>query len=105
MSSEEQIKFDLKANMKKGMEYVGGTLKITNEYLYFYPHSFNIQSENVQISVSEIKTIDTAKILGISPNGVVMHLNNDTTYKFTIGLPWGKKRREIIDFVRSLINS
>lgn len=102
-TEEEKIQFDLGANLKKGIEYVGGNLNITNEKLYFNPHSFNIQKKELVISINEIKTIDTARILGVSPNGVAIHLKDDTSYKFTIGMPWSNKKQEIIDYIDGLI--
>jgi len=103
MEPREEVQLDLKANLKRGIEYVGGKLQITNEAMYFTPHSFNVQKKDLVISVSEIKTIEAARILGVSPNGVVIHLKDNHSYKFTIGLPMSNKRQEVIDFIHSLI--
>lgn|SRR5699024_4673778 len=104
LAEEEQIQFDLKANLKRGIEYVGGNLKITNKKLYFKAHSFNIQKKELVISIKDIKKVDKARILGISPNGVLLQLKNDIRYKFTIGMPLKNKNQEIIDFIASLID-
>ncbi|AKG04447.1 hypothetical protein AAV35_006375 [Salimicrobium jeotgali] len=100
---EGENSIDLGANLKRGLEYVGGRLKITNEKLYFYPHFLNIQKRKLVIAINEIKTVNKGRILGISPNGVVIHLKDGTSHKFTIGMPWSNKKAEIINYIDSLI--
>lgn len=39
----ESIEYELAANLRKGIEYVGGTLMITNQRFLFHPHGFNIK--------------------------------------------------------------
>ncbi|MUV37832.1 hypothetical protein JNUCC1_01638 [Lentibacillus sp. JNUCC-1] len=102
-AAEEHVQFVLNANLKRGMEYVGGKLKVTNEKLYFNPQPANIQKKRLVISVKEIKAIEKTKILGISPNGVLIHLKNDASYKFTIGMPWANKNQQFIDYINDLI--
>lgn len=102
-TEEEQIQFDISANLKRNLGYVGGNLKITNEKLYFKPHHFNIQKKELIIFIQEIKMIDTARILGVFPNGVVISLEDGTRYKFTIGLPGTNQKHEIIDYINGLI--
>lgn len=101
---EEEIQFDLAANLKRGVEYVGGNLKVTDKKMHFTPHSFNVQKKPLAISISDIKEIDSAKIMGISPNGILIHMKDDTKYKFVIGLPTLNNREEIIEYINGLIN-
>jgi len=100
----EQITFDIGSNLKRSWEYVGGKLKITDKNLYFHPHSINLQRNDLLISMKRIKEVDKAKVLGISPNGVNITLDDDTCYQFVIGMPWTKKREEVINYIESLID-
>ncbi|WP_010532245.1 GRAM domain-containing protein [Lentibacillus jeotgali] len=103
LTEGEQIKLDIGSNLKRGLEYVGGKLKITDKNLYFKPHSLNIQKSDLVIPIKDVKQIDKAKVMGVSPNAVNIKLDNDTCYKFVIGLPWANKRTEVINYIKVLM--
>src|SRR5690625_2823015 len=104
LPGEGELQFDIPANLRRGFEYVGGNLKITNRELYFKPHSFNIQKEELVIPINEIKAIDQAKILGLFPNGVMLELKDNTRYKFTIGMPGSNKKQEFMEYIDHMIS-
>ena len=50
----EEILADVAANLFRGIEGVGGRLKITNRRLVFQPHAINLQRSPVDISLGDI---------------------------------------------------
>src|SRR5699024_10822795 len=63
LHADEHLKYNIKANLKRGVEYVSGKLVITNKRLCFTPHFFTIQTIKVQLSMSEIKSVQMKWIL------------------------------------------
>ncbi|WP_373894319.1 GRAM domain-containing protein [Virgibacillus natechei] len=103
LTKGEQIKWDIGANLKGRLEYIGGKLKITDKNLYFKSHSLNIQKCDFVILIKSIKQIDKAKVMGVSPNAVNIKLDDDICYKFVIGLPWTNKRTKVINHIKDLM--
>ena len=97
----EQIYFNVLANLFRGAEAVGGKLKITNRSLIFESHSLNIQTGVTEIPIEQIKTAKKRNTLGIVPNGMSVITKGDIEYKFVL---WN--RSKIIDFInKSITNS
>lgn len=95
LTKGEQIKWDIGANLKGRLEYIGGKLKITDENLYFKSHSLNIQNCDFVIPIKSINQIDKAKVMGVSPNAVNLKLVDDICYKFVIALPGTNKKKNV----------
>lgn len=53
----EQIYFDVLANLFIGPEAVGGKLKITDRRLVFKSHDFNIQTGTIEILIEQIAEV------------------------------------------------
>lgn len=100
----EEVQFEVNANMKKGIEYAGGLLTITNERMYFTPHKFNINRKDAEIPLEEIEHANTSRVLGLSPNGLQVHLHDGTKKTFVVELPWSNKREKLIDYINEQIS-
>lgn len=66
----------VKANLKRGAEYVGGHLTAKTDGLYFHPHQFNIQTADLFIKKAEIRELKKIRTLGLVPNGLQIVLTN-----------------------------
>lgn len=96
----EQVYFDVFANLFRGIEAVGGKLKITDSKLVFKSHDLNIQAGTTEILIEQIVKIEKRNTLGIIPNGVSVITTNGTKYKFVL---WN--RSKIIDFISKRITN
>lgn len=94
MTKTETVLFNVSANLKKGIETVGGKLKVTEGELIFTPHKMNIQSAPVTINFEEIKKVEKRNNLFIVPNGVSVYVKDGTEHKFVVN-----KRDKIIDYL------
>ena len=97
----ESIEYELAANLRKGIEYVGGKLTITNERFLFEPHGLNIQRGDVEFDIQNIEEIQVAKTLGLVPNGLLVKESNGTTHLFAVEQSYMVKRDAIIDYVQN----
>ena len=98
LKQNEQIKYDIGANLKRGIESVGGKLKISNERIYFKPHAINIQKKELNIPMDQIVEVEKAKSFGLIANVMNIKLRNGDVEKFVLG-----KRQKIIDYIESRI--
>lgn len=94
LNHNEQVKYNVAANLKRGMESVGGKLKITNERLYFKPHSLNAQKKELELDIKAITGVKETKLLGLIANGLKIEMNDGEEFKFVVG-----KRKEIMNFL------
>jgi len=96
----EKIYFDVLANLFRGLEAVGGKLKITDRRLVFKSHDLNIQKGTTEILIEQIAEIKKRNTLGIVPNGISIVTKDGAKYKFVL---W--RRSKIIDFINSRMNN
>ncbi|HLC77906.1 MAG TPA: GRAM domain-containing protein [Candidatus Nanoarchaeia archaeon] len=94
LKKNEQILIDRGANLFKGMEAVGGRLKITNQRLIFEPHAINIQKQILKVPLNQIKEVKSRNTLGTVPNGIAIKLASSQEYKLVV---W--KRKELIELI------
>lgn len=94
----EQLNFDVLANLFRGMEGVGGKLKITDRRLVFESHAFNIQTGITEIYFSQIAEVKKRNTMGIVPNGMSVITKDGVEFKFVL---WN--RTKIIDFLNNRI--
>jgi hypothetical protein len=84
---EQYIKSGL-ANLWKGKEAVGGKLYLSNNTLTHKPHKVNVQTDDTEIKVTEIKSVDyfTSKVLGLPliKNGLTINTADNMKYKFVV---------------------
>lgn len=88
--------FNVGANLFRGVEAVGGKLKITDEGLFFKPHAINVQTEPVQIPFQAIAKVEKVNTMGIVPNGMLITAKDGTKYRFVIN-----HRKKIIEFLET----
>lgn len=87
--ASEAIVADVAANLFRGIEGVGGRLKITNRRVLFEPHAINIQRNPAEIPIVDIAEVSTRNTLGIIPNGMLIRTRAGVEYKFVV---WGRDR-------------
>lgn len=98
MSQTEKVHFDVVANLFRGIESVGGRVRISDKSILFTAHAINIQTQITEIPFDQISTITKRNTLGLIPNGLMIETRDGTKYKFVL---WN--RQKIIDFVSSRI--
>lgn len=100
MTMTETVLFSVSANLVRGMESVGGKLKVTENELIFTPHKLNIQSAPVTINLNEITKIEKRNSLFFVPNGMSITVKEGNEYKFVVN-----KRSKLIDLLNQNIGS
>ncbi|MFC4411618.1 GRAM domain-containing protein [Chungangia koreensis] len=100
VTKTETVLFNVSANLKKGIETVGGKLKITDDEIIFTPHKLNVQSAPVTINIGEINRIEKRNNLFIVPNGMSVIVKDGTEYKFVVN-----KRDKLVDHLNQTIAS
>lgn len=80
----EQILADVAANLFRGIEGVGGRLKITTKYVKFEPHAINFQKIPTEIPLYDVASVTKRNSLGIVPNGILITTKSGVEYKFVV---------------------
>jgi hypothetical protein len=115
---DEEILADVAANFFRGIESVGGRLKITSHRVLFEANEINLQEQPGEILLSDIAevskrkpmgTIPAVEILlsdiaeasklntmGIIPNGLLIRTKVNVIYKFVV---W--RRGKLIELINS----
>lgn len=83
-NEEEQILADKPANMFRGIESVGGRIKVTNKKVIFKSHALNIQRTIEEIPLNNIESVTKRNTMGIIPNGISIKLKSGVEYKFVV---------------------
>ena len=83
----EQILLEIKANLWRHVEAVGGRLKVTSARLLFQPHPFNFQNGPAEIPLSEIQSVVRVDTFGIIHNGLLVTLKSGAEWQFIVGKP------------------
>ena len=97
-SQSEEILADVAANLFRGIEGVGGRLKITSRRVLFEPHALNLQKISAEILLSDIKEVSESNTMGLIPNGMTVRTKAGVEYKFVV---WG--REKLISLIESRI--
>ncbi|URN93783.1 MAG: GRAM domain-containing protein [Candidatus Pristimantibacillus lignocellulolyticus] len=100
IENKENIHFDVFANLFRGIESVGGKLKISDGSLLFTSHALNIQQGSTEIIIDQITSIKKRNTLGIVPNGMLITTRDGVEYKFVV---WNRQR--IIEFINKRLQS
>lgn len=90
----EQTLADVGANLFRGIESVGGRLKITTRRLLFEPHAVGLQKNPAEILLSDIAAVAKRNTAGFVPNGMSIRTKGGVEYKFVV---WG--RDKLIDLI------
>ena len=97
-SAKERILYVGGANLFRGIEGVGGKLRITDTRILFEPHFFNIQKGNLEIPLKEILLIGKRNTMLLIPNGIYVQLKSGVVYRFVVN-----ERERIIDLITKYI--
>ena len=114
----EEILADVAANFFRGIESVGGRLKITSRRVLFEASEINLQEQhaeiilsdtaevskrkpkgiipNVEILLSDIAEVSKLNTMGIIPNGLLIITKLNVIYKFVV---W--RRGKLIELINS----
>lgn len=89
LHESESILREGTANLRRGIESVGGKLCLTNQRLIFESHRLNIQTGTTDIPLPEIHGARPAwtKVLGFLPaipNGLTIVTTTDKQYDFVV---------------------
>jgi hypothetical protein len=96
----EEILADVAANLFRGIEAVGGRLKITSRRVVFEPHAFNLQKMSAEMFLSDIVEVSKRNTMGIVPNGLLIRTKAGVEYKFVV---W--QREKLIKIIQSKIRN
>ena len=88
-SDNETILADVAANLRRGIEGVGGRLLITSKRIKFTPHAFNFQSIPLEVPFSDIANAVAVNTMYIIPNGMKVYTTAGVVYQFVV---WGRRR-------------
>jgi hypothetical protein len=80
----EKMVFQTSANHFKAIEAVGGKLYLTNKNLIFKSHKLNIQNHELIIKLSDIKEIKRFRPMGLTDNGLSIHIHENRKEKFVV---------------------
>ena len=96
MTTQEanQEQFNVAANLFRGMESVGGKMKITDKEIIFTPHKINAQKNPLSININDIKEVGKRNTFYIVPNGLAIVVKSGEEYKFVVN-----NRQKIITYL------
>lgn len=96
----KQKELNVPANLFRGLEAVGGRMKITENKIVFHPHKLNVNQVDLTLNMSDIKEVGKRNTLYIVPNGMRIVVNSGEEYKFVVN-----NRRKLIKRITEQINS
>jgi len=97
-SPRAEAKVIVLANLFRGIEAVGGVLRVTAHALDFQPHPMNFQRDPLTVPLADIFAVEPAKTFGWVKNGVLVRLHDGREYKF---VAWN--RDALIARIRELL--
>ncbi|GAB6991649.1 GRAM domain-containing protein [Paenibacillus pini] len=98
MKTTGEILLTKPANLFRGMEAVGGKLKITGDRVIFNATRLNVQRDSLEIPMSDIQEVERRNTLRIVPNGITIKLRSGKEYRFVI-----KDRDQVIELIHNKI--
>ena len=99
INKTNQEQFNIAANLIRGIESVGGKMKITDSEIIFTPHKINVQSNPLTINISNIKEVGKRNTLFIVPNGLSVVEKSGEEYKFVVN-----NRQKIITYLNEQLS-
>lgn len=82
LRANEQILADVAANLTRGVEAVGGRIRITDLRVLFEANALNLQTMSAEIPLSQIAEVRPRNTLFVVPNGLLIKLKSGVEYKF-----------------------
>lgn len=97
----EELVSEAAANLKRGIEFVGGRLTITTQRLIFEAHALNIQQQAAEVLLSSIADIEPgSSMLGMLRNRLKVRTTSGIEYDFVVS-----RSDEIADLIQQLRDS
>lgn len=84
VSETKQEVLNVPANLFRGLEAVGGRMKITEKEIVFTPHSINLNRNELTINMSDITDVGKRNTYYIVPNGLRIVVKSGEEYKFVV---------------------
>ncbi len=82
--TEEQTLAEVGANLFRGIESVGGRMRLTDRRIVFEPHRLNLQRQPVEIPLDEVVLVRKRNTWLLVPNGFLVRTREGTDYKFVV---------------------
>ncbi|MDY6055783.1 hypothetical protein [Micrococcus sp.] len=78
-----------RANMQRGLETAGGHLELFADRLVFTPHSFNVQSDAVEVPLREVQGTRPVwtkflNLIPLGPNSLAVDLADGSVRSFVL---------------------
>jgi hypothetical protein len=89
LKQDEEILADVAANLFRGIEAVGGRMKVTNYRVLFEPNAINLQKMPAEIPLEQIAEVRNRNTMRIVPNGMLIRTKAGIEYEFVV---WGRGR-------------
>lgn len=96
IQAQRRVLFKTDANHKRGIEWVGGKMRLTNKGIEFDTHGLNLQRVDFSIKYREIKKV---KKFGIIPNGIKVYLKDGEKHEFRVS-----NRGKVMSVIKEHIN-
>lgn len=100
LKPNEEVLADIGANLFRGIEAVGGRMRITNKRILFEPHSLNLQSMPAEIPLEHIAEVNKRRTLWILPNGILIRTHAGVEYKLVV-----ENREQLIELISKHIHT
>jgi hypothetical protein len=84
MGSDEEVVLSAVANLWRGAEGVGGRLTLTRTTLKFRAHAVNLQTEPLDIALSDIGETRKYNNAGFIPNGLAVTTRSGVEHRFVV---------------------
>ncbi len=72
------------ANYKMKIEAAGGRLYLFSDKIHFKFHNFNFRKYELELPITQIKTVSFFNSLGFIPNGLQVTLSNGASDRFIV---------------------
>ena len=99
----EEIQHEIPVDLRQNIDYISGTLFITDQRFIFEPRHMHFRREIMKFNINEINNIDASEILGIVPNGMTLELKDGSLHTFVLDSSHIMQRDDIMTTVWDLM--
>jgi hypothetical protein len=98
LKDKETVLDERPANIRRGMEYAGGKMVLTNRRLLLRPHGLNANSRPVDIDLADIASVEPFNQFWVIPSGMRVVLKDGDEHRLVVG-----GRDATIELIRSAV--
>ena len=92
---------DVAANLKRGIEYVGGRLTILPDRLVFRSHALNLQTGATEVPLRDVSEVRRTNSMFVLPNRLEVVMRTGVRFVFIV---WGRDRlADLVEAQRSRV--